>query len=173
MYFNLFKTDIIDRKHVIRCKQISVWKKNLWTLITLDTSCMSSKRQTWMNARYVWQTFAHIHHRLLITLANAICSLINEAFRQQADNETNAKEFSIMLLFIRSHKMHQTPQFRLTLKQSSTIHTIPTYITDFLFSISLLLAESSSNLFHSCFSSLELFSVCFKSHFQLEWTFLI
>jgi len=79
---------------------------------------------------------------MLITLANAICSFINGAFRQQADNGTNVKEFSIMLLFIRSHKMHQTPQFRLTLKQSTTIHTIPTYITNFFFSISLLLAES-------------------------------
>lgn len=145
----------------------------LRTAITLDTSCMSSKGQIWMNARHVWQTFTHIHHKLLIALANAICSFINKAFRQQADNGTNAKEFSIVPLFIRSQKMHQTPQIHLTLKQSSTIHTIPTYITDFLFSISLLLAESSSILFHSCFSSLELFSVCSKPHFQLEWTFLI
>jgi hypothetical protein len=149
-------------------------KKNfLRTFITLDMSCMSIKGQIWMNTRCGWQTFAHIHHRLLITLANAICSFINTAFRQQADNGMKAKEFSIVLLFIRSHKMHQTPQSRLTLKQSRTIHKIPTYITDVLFSISLLLAESSSILFHSCFSSLELFPVCFKSHFQLDWTFLI
>lgn len=148
-------------------------EKFLRTLITLDTSCMSSKGQIWTNARYVWQTFVHIHHRLLITLANRICSFINDAFRQQAENGTNAKEFSIVRLFIRSHKMHQTPQFRPTLKQSSTIHTIPTYIRDFRFSISLLLAEFSGILSHSCFSSLELFSVCCKSHFQLDWTFLI